>query len=53
MYLLDTSNICRVEILATGVFEMKEKKKAVVMSIAVDESTDSTDTAQLCIDVRF
>ncbi len=27
--------------------------KADTMSIAVDESTDKTDTAQLCIYVRF
>uniref|UniRef100_A0A3Q3NFP3 HAT C-terminal dimerisation domain-containing protein n=1 Tax=Labrus bergylta TaxID=56723 RepID=A0A3Q3NFP3_9LABR len=53
--LSDTSNICRVEILATDVFEtlLEELKKADVMSIAVDESTDRTDTAQLCIYVRF
>ena len=48
--LSDTSNIRRVEILATDVFEtlLSEVKKADVMSIAVDESTDRTDTSQLC-----
>ena len=53
--LSDTSNIRRVEILATDVFEtlLGELKKADVMSIAVDESTDRSDTAQLCIYVRF
>ena len=53
--LSDTSNIRRVQLLATDVFEMllEDLKKADVMSIAVDESTDKTDTAQLCIYVRF
>ena len=53
--LSDTSNIRRVQLLATDVFEtlLEDLKKADVMSIAVDESTDKTDTAQLCIYVRF
>uniref|UniRef100_A0A3Q3EAD9 HAT C-terminal dimerisation domain-containing protein n=1 Tax=Labrus bergylta TaxID=56723 RepID=A0A3Q3EAD9_9LABR len=52
--LSDTSNIRRIEILATNMFEtlLEELKKADVMSIAVYESTDKTDTAQLCIYVR-
>lgn len=43
------------EILATDLFEMllEDLKKADVMSVAVDESTDKTDTTQLCIYVRF
>ena len=51
----DTSNIRRVEILATDVFKtlLEDLRKAEVMSLAVDESTDQTDTAQLCIYVRF
>jgi len=51
----DTSNIRRMEILARDVFEtlLEDLRKAEVMSIAVDESTDKTDTAQLCIYVRF
>ncbi len=38
------------EFLATDVFEtlLEELKKADVMSIAADESTDRSDTAQLC-----
>ena len=32
---------------------LESLKKADVMSIAVDESTDKTDTAQLCIYIRF
>uniref|UniRef100_A0A3Q1CR85 HAT C-terminal dimerisation domain-containing protein n=1 Tax=Amphiprion ocellaris TaxID=80972 RepID=A0A3Q1CR85_AMPOC len=53
--LSDTSNIRRVEILATEVFDslLKDLKKTPVMSIAVDESTDMSDTAQLCVYVRF
>ena len=53
--LSDTSNIRRVEILATDVFEtlLSEMKKADVMSIAVDESRDRTDTSQLCVYIRF
>ena len=53
--LSETSNIRRVQLLATDVFEtlLEDLKKADVMSIAVDESTDKTDTAQLCIYVCF
>uniref|UniRef100_A0A8C2DHQ3 DUF4371 domain-containing protein n=1 Tax=Cyprinus carpio TaxID=7962 RepID=A0A8C2DHQ3_CYPCA len=53
--LSDTSNIRRVEILAADVYEtlLGDLMKADNMSIAVDESTDKTDTAQLCIYVRF
>jgi len=53
--LSDTLNFHRIEILASDVFEMllEDLKKADVMSVAVDESTDRTDTAQLCIYVRL
>ncbi|XP_060768194.1 SCAN domain-containing protein 3-like [Neoarius graeffei] len=53
--LSDTSNSRRVEILATQAFDslLNDLKKADVMSVAVDESTDQSDTAQLCIYVRF
>uniref|UniRef100_A0A9J8BA81 C2H2-type domain-containing protein n=1 Tax=Cyprinus carpio carpio TaxID=630221 RepID=A0A9J8BA81_CYPCA len=53
--LSDTSNIRRVEILAADVYEtlLGDLMKADTMSIAVDESTDKTDTAQLCIYVHF
>uniref|UniRef100_A0A3B5B1D1 HAT C-terminal dimerisation domain-containing protein n=1 Tax=Stegastes partitus TaxID=144197 RepID=A0A3B5B1D1_9TELE len=53
--LSDTSNIDRVDILATDVFEtlVKELRKADHMAAAVDESTDRPDTAQLCMYVRF
>lgn len=53
--LSDTSNIRRVNILATDVFEtlLKELRKADTMAVAVDESTDRTDTAQLCMYARF
>uniref|UniRef100_A0A8C5N8A0 DUF4371 domain-containing protein n=1 Tax=Gouania willdenowi TaxID=441366 RepID=A0A8C5N8A0_GOUWI len=53
--LSDTSNIRRVDILVTDVFEtlLKELRKADNMAVAVDESTDRTDTAQLCMYVRF
>lgn len=55
VHLSDTSNICRVEILAADVYEtlLGDLMKADTMSIAADESTDKTDTAQLCIYVRF
>ena len=45
--LSDTSNIRRVQLLATDVFEtlLEDLKKADDMSIAVDESTDKTNTA--------
>ena len=47
--LSDTSNIPRLQLLATDVFEtlLEDLKKADFL--AVDESTDKTDTAQLCI----
>ncbi len=53
--LSDTSNIRRVEILAADVYEtlLGDLMKADTMSIAVVESTDKTDTAQLCIYVSF
>uniref|UniRef100_A0A669CMJ3 Uncharacterized protein n=1 Tax=Oreochromis niloticus TaxID=8128 RepID=A0A669CMJ3_ORENI len=53
--LSDGSNIRRIEVLASDVFEMllDDLKKTDVMSIAVDESTDRTDNAQLCIYVHF
>ena len=55
MHLSDISNIRRVQLLATDVFEtfLEDQKKADVMSIAVDLSTDKTDTAQLCMSVFF
>ena len=51
----DTSTSRRVETLASDVFEtlLDKLKKAEVMSLAVDESTDSSDVAQLCLYVRF
>ena len=52
----DTTTSRRVETLASDVFAtLLEKlgKKAEVMSLAVDESTDSSDVAQLCLYVRF
>uniref|UniRef100_A0A3B4ZF37 HAT C-terminal dimerisation domain-containing protein n=1 Tax=Stegastes partitus TaxID=144197 RepID=A0A3B4ZF37_9TELE len=55
MPLSDTSNTRRVEILATDVFEalLSDLKKVEVMSIALDDSTDRFDTAQLCVYVHF
>ena len=45
----DTSTSRIVETLASDVFEtlLDKLKKAEVMSLAVDESTDSSDVAQL------
>ncbi|XP_032387795.1 uncharacterized protein LOC116699370 [Etheostoma spectabile] len=45
----------RVESLASDVFEtlLDKLRKAEVMSLAVDESTDNSDVAQLCLYVRF
>ncbi|KAJ8333792.1 hypothetical protein SKAU_G00411110 [Synaphobranchus kaupii] len=45
----------RVEALASDVFEtlLDKLRKAEVMSLAVDESTDNSDVAQLCLYVRF
>ena len=53
--LSDTSTLLRVELLATDVAGklLENLRKAEFMSIAVDESTDCTDMAQLCIYVRF
>lgn len=53
--LLDTSALRRVELLAKDVSRklLENLRKAEVISIAVDESTDCTDMAQLCIYVRF
>uniref|UniRef100_A0A671WXQ4 DUF4371 domain-containing protein n=1 Tax=Sparus aurata TaxID=8175 RepID=A0A671WXQ4_SPAAU len=53
--LSDTSTLRRVELLAKDVSRqlLDNLKKTDVMSIAVDESTDCTDMAQLCIYVRF
>lgn len=43
------------EILSNEVFEtlLEQLKKAEVMSLAVDESTDGSDVGQLCLYVRF
>ncbi|KAF3859894.1 hypothetical protein F7725_000149 [Dissostichus mawsoni] len=51
----DTSTSRRVETLASDVFEilLDKLRKAEVMSLAIDESTDSSDVAQLCLYVRF
>ena len=53
--LSDISTLRRVELLATDVTGklLENLRKAEFMSIAVDESTDCTDMAQLCIYVRF
>ncbi len=53
--LSDTSTLHRMELLAKDVSRklLENLKKADVMSIAVDESTDCTDMAQLYIYVRF
>lgn len=53
--LSDTSTLRRVDLLAKDVCEklLDNLRKAEFMSIAVDESTDATDVAQLCIYVRF
>lgn len=53
--LSDTTNMRRVECLASDVFEtlLDKLRKAEVMSLAVDESTDNSDVAQLCLYVRF
>ncbi|KAJ4937424.1 hypothetical protein JOQ06_001983, partial [Pogonophryne albipinna] len=51
----DTSTSRRVETLASDVFEilLDKLRKAEDMSLAIDESTDSSDVAQLCLYVRF
>ena len=53
--LSDTSILRRVELLAKDVSGklFENVRKAEYISIAVDESTDCTDMAQLCIYVRF
>ncbi|XP_056284884.1 SCAN domain-containing protein 3-like [Pseudoliparis swirei] len=53
--LSDTSTLRRLELLATDVEGklLENLRKAEFMSLAVDESTDCTDMAQLCIYVRF
>lgn len=53
--LSDISAPRRVELLAKDVSSklLENLKKADILSIAVDESTDCTDMAQLCIYVRF
>uniref|UniRef100_A0A672YBI2 HAT C-terminal dimerisation domain-containing protein n=1 Tax=Sphaeramia orbicularis TaxID=375764 RepID=A0A672YBI2_9TELE len=45
----------RVESLASDVFKtlLDKLREANVMSLAVDESTDNSDVAQLCLYVRF
>ncbi|GLD66046.1 uncharacterized protein AKAME5_001747700 [Lates japonicus] len=45
----------RIESLASDVFEMllDKLRKAEVMSLAVDELTDNSDVAQMCLYVRF
>ena len=51
----DTTTGRRVDDLATDIFEtlLARLKEADFMSLAVDESTDNSDTAQLCLFVRF
>lgn len=51
----DTTTARRMDVLATDVFEtlLSELRKADVISLAVDESTDNSDVAQLCLFVRF
>lgn len=51
----DTTTARRLDILATDVFEtlLDQLRKADFISLAVDESTDNSDIAQLCLFVRF
>ncbi|KAF0035450.1 hypothetical protein F2P81_013208 [Scophthalmus maximus] len=49
----DTSNMRRVESMASDVFKTLLDKLRKVMSLAVDESTDNSDVAQLCLYVIF
>ena len=51
----DTSTMRRIEILGTEVFQclVESIKQSEFLSIAIDESTDNTDMAQLCLYVRF
>lgn len=53
--LSDTSTMRRVEALASGVFEtlLDTLRRSPAISLAVDELTDNSDVAQLCLDVRF
>ncbi len=55
MLMSDTSTARRVDVLATDVFEtlLDRLRKADFMSMAVDESTDNSDTAQLSLFVHF
>ncbi|MEQ2248320.1 hypothetical protein ILYODFUR_017993 [Ilyodon furcidens] len=50
-YRYQTRQPCNVELLANNVSkrQFEELRKADVMSFLVDESTDYTDTATLCI----
>ena len=47
----DTSTILRIEILGTEVFEslIESIKQAEFLSSAIEEPTDKTDVAQLCL----
>ena len=51
----DTSNMRRVESLASDVFKtlLENVRKAKVMSLVMDESTDNSDVAQLCLCAIF
>uniref|UniRef100_A0AAY5KSX4 DUF4371 domain-containing protein n=1 Tax=Esox lucius TaxID=8010 RepID=A0AAY5KSX4_ESOLU len=53
--LSDTSTIRRKETLALDICEtlLDKLRKAELMSLAVDESTDNSNLAQLCLYVRF
>ncbi|XP_051783182.1 SCAN domain-containing protein 3-like [Erpetoichthys calabaricus] len=53
--LSNTTAVRRVDVLATDVFDtlLNQLRKADFISLAVDESTDNLDVAQLCMFVRF
>ncbi|XDV14469.1 hypothetical protein PO909_014711, partial [Leuciscus waleckii] len=53
--LSDTSALRRVDLLAKDVFDklLENIQKTELMSIDIDESTDTTDVAQMCVYVRF
>ena len=53
--LSDTTTSRRVDVLGSAVFDIicQELKRVEVMSLAVDESTDATDQAQLNLIVRY
>ncbi|MGH0161433.1 UNVERIFIED_CONTAM: hypothetical protein FKN15_041049 [Acipenser sinensis] len=53
--LSDTSAMRRVEVLGTEVFDtfLDRLKKSRVHVTCIDESTDNTDNAQLCVSVRL